>query len=49
MHLWQLTGTSRHEQMIAPCVQLLEPFRLSRQLRIIDHILSGARSRMALR
>ena len=28
---------------------LLEPFRLSHQLRIIDHILSGARSRMVLR
>lgn len=49
VHLWQLAGTGRHEQMIASCLRLLEPFRLSRQLRIIDHILSGARSRMALR
>lgn len=49
MHLWQLAGTGRHERMIASCLRLLEPFRLSRQLRIIDHILSGARSRMVLR
>lgn len=49
VHLWQLAGTGRHEQMIASCLRLLEPFRLSRQLRIIDHILSGAHSRMVLR
>jgi hypothetical protein len=48
VHLWQLAGTDWHEQMIASCLRLLEPFRLSRQLRTIDHILSGARSRMAL-
>lgn len=49
VQLWQLAGTGRHEQMIASCLRLLEPFRLSRQLRIIDHILSGAHSRMVVR
>lgn len=49
MHLRQLAGSAMHEHMIASCLAYLEPFRLSRQLQIMDHILSGPDARMAAR
>jgi len=42
---WRMTGTDRHIQLIASCLHLLDRFRLSTQMQILDHILAGVRSR----
>jgi hypothetical protein len=46
---WRSAGSEWHVQLIASCLRRLDQFRLSRQLRTIEHILAGARYRLAIR
>jgi len=39
-HLQAITGTGRHADLIARCLEHLSLFRLSRQVAALDHVLS---------
>lgn len=41
-HLTTITGTPAHERLIAACIQKLELFRLSTQMRVFDQIVVAA-------
>lgn len=46
---WRMAGSRQHAQLLGACLRKLDRFRLSGQMRMLDHLLSGVGSRMVLR
>jgi hypothetical protein len=46
---WRMGGSQQHAQLLAACLRKLDRFRLSEQMRMLDQMLSGVRSRLVLR
>lgn len=44
-HLTGIAGTSEHAELIAACLRALDPFRVSRQLDVLDKLLAGQPAR----
>jgi hypothetical protein len=41
-HIARIAGTARHSRLIADCLDRLEPFRLSRQVPVVESVLDPA-------